>query len=112
MNLPLWQTEEGIVLAVSEKLQKEFNVLKLIDGYRTRGHLFTKTNPVRERRAFSPDLKIENFGLSSADLNTVFDAARIVNLNPCSLQDILNHLNKVYCESIGVEYMLYSMILK
>lgn len=25
----------------SDKLQKEFNVLKLIDGYRTRGHLFT-----------------------------------------------------------------------
>lgn len=95
----------GDCSAVSEKLQKEFNVLKLIDGYRTRGHLFTKTNPVRERRTYSPDLSIENFGLSSADLNTVFDAARIVNLNPCSLQDILNHLNKVYCESIGIEYM-------
>ncbi|ESU21775.1 oxoglutarate dehydrogenase (succinyl-transferring), E1 component [Flavobacterium cauense R2A-7] len=95
----------GDCSAVSEKLQKEFNVLKLIDGYRTRGHLFTKTNPVRERRTYSPDLSIENFGLSSSDLNTVFDAARIVNLNPCSLQDILNHLNKVYCESIGIEYM-------
>ncbi len=95
----------GDCSAVSEKLQKEFNVLKLIDGYRTRGHLFTKTNPVRERRTYSPDLSIENFGLTAADLNTVFDAARIVNLNPCSLQDILNHLNKVYCESIGIEYM-------
>ncbi|WP_177730331.1 2-oxoglutarate dehydrogenase E1 component [Flavobacterium inviolabile] len=91
--------------AVSDKLQKEFNVLKLIEGYRTRGHLFTKTNPVRDRRIFSPSLAIENFGLTSADLNTVFDAARVVNLNPCSLQEILNHLNKVYCESIGVEYM-------
>ena len=29
----------------SEKLQKEFNVIRLIDGYRSRGHLFTKTNP-------------------------------------------------------------------
>jgi len=95
----------GDCSVVSEKLQKEFNVLKLIDGYRTRGHLFTKTNPVRERRTYSPDLAIENFGLTTADLNTVFDAARIVNLNPCSLQDILNHLNKVYCESIGIEYM-------
>ncbi|KGO90429.1 2-oxoglutarate dehydrogenase E1 component [Flavobacterium suncheonense] len=89
----------------SEKIQKEFNVLKLIDAYRTRGHLFTKTNPVRERRTYSPTLNIENFGLTTADLNTVFDAARIVNLNPCSLQEILDHLNKVYCESIGVEYM-------
>lgn len=90
---------------VSDKLQKEFNVLKLIDGYRTRGHLFTKTNPVRDRRIFTPSLAIENFGLTTADLNTVFDAARVVNLNPCTLQEILNHLNKVYCESIGVEYM-------
>ncbi|WP_300491683.1 2-oxoglutarate dehydrogenase E1 component [Flavobacterium sp.] len=90
---------------VSDKLQKEFNVLKLIDGYRTRGHLFTKTNPVRDRRIFTPSLAIENFGLTTADLTTVFDAARVVNLNPCTLQEILNHLNKVYCESIGVEYM-------
>jgi 2-oxoglutarate dehydrogenase E1 component len=33
---------------ISEQLQKEFQVIKLIEGYRTRGHLFTKTNPVRE----------------------------------------------------------------
>jgi 2-oxoglutarate dehydrogenase E1 component len=63
---------------VSDKLQKEFNVLKLIDGYRTRGHLFTKTNPVRERRTYAPDLAIENFGLSSSDLDTVFDAAKVI----------------------------------
>ena len=50
---------------VSNKVQKEFNVLKLIDGYRTRGHLFTKTNPVRERRVYVPTLAIENFGLDS-----------------------------------------------
>jgi len=79
----------------TEKLQKEFNVLKLIDAYRTRGHLFTKTNPVRERRTYSPDLKIENFGLSEADMNTVFDAAKVVNLNPSSLRDIIKHLDNV-----------------
>ena len=48
---------------VSDKLQKEFNVLKLIDGYRTRGHLFTKTNPVRDRRIYTPSLDLENFGV-------------------------------------------------
>jgi 2-oxoglutarate dehydrogenase E1 component len=56
---------------ISDKIHKEFNVLKLIDGYRSRGHLFTKTNPVRERRTSSPTLEISNFGLSTADLNTV-----------------------------------------
>jgi 2-oxoglutarate dehydrogenase E1 component len=89
----------------SEKLQKEFNVLKLIEAYRTRGHLFTKTNPVRERRTYTPTLAIENYGLSQADLATVFDAAKILNLNPCSLQDIIKHLNSVYCDAIGIEYM-------
>ena len=91
--------------ASSEKIQKEFNVLKLIDGYRTRGHLFTKTNPVRDRRIYTPTLALENFGLSTADLSTVFDAAKVLKLNSCSLQEILDHLNRIYCESIGVEYM-------
>ena len=90
---------------VSEKLQKEFNVLKLIDGYRSRGHLFTKTNPVRERRSSTPTLDIENFGLSKSDLNTVFDAAKVIKIAPCSLQKIITHLETIYCQHIGVEYM-------
>ncbi|CAM3332031.1 2-oxoglutarate dehydrogenase E1 component [Flavobacterium longum] len=93
------------VSQLSDKLQKEFNVLKLIDAYRTRGHLFTKTNPIRHRRTYSPTLDIENYGLSEADLNTVFDAAKVMKLEPCTLAEILGHLNKIYCQSIGVEYM-------
>jgi 2-oxoglutarate dehydrogenase E1 component len=95
----------GDAANISEKLQKEFNVLKLIEGYRTRGHLFTKTNPVRERRNYSPTLDLENFGLSNSDLNIVFDAAKALHLQPSTLQEILNHLNNIYCGSIGVEYM-------
>ena len=90
---------------VSDKLQKEFNVLKLIDGYRTRGHLFTQTNPVRDRRTYSPTLDIENFNLSPADLNTVFDAAKVLGHQPSTLQEILSHLKNVYCQHIGIEYM-------
>jgi 2-oxoglutarate dehydrogenase E1 component len=67
--------------------------------------LFTQTNPVRERRAFFPTLDLENFELSSADLTTVFDAARMVNMAPCTLADIVKHLERVYCTSIGVEFM-------
>ena len=84
------------VSQISEKLQKEFNVLKLIDAYRPRGHLFTKTNPVRERRIFSPNLDLENFGLSQSDLNTVFDAAKAIKIAPCSLHEIIGHLDKIY----------------
>ncbi|WP_369765824.1 2-oxoglutarate dehydrogenase E1 component [Flavobacterium sp. WC2429] len=90
---------------ISEKLQKEFNVLKLVEGYRSRGHLFTKTNPVRDRRTFEPTLEITNFGLSTADLNTVFDAAKVIGIAPCTLTDIIKHLDNIYCQHIGVEYM-------
>jgi 2-oxoglutarate dehydrogenase E1 component len=99
------QVASGDLGEISEKMQKEFNVLKLIEGYRTRGHLFTKTNPVRDRRVHGPSLALENFGLSQADLNTVFDAAKIVNMKPSTLADIIKHLDNVYCQSIGVEFM-------
>ncbi|MCI5058879.1 MAG: 2-oxoglutarate dehydrogenase E1 component [Flavobacteriales bacterium] len=84
---------------------KEFKVLNLIDGYRSRGHLFTKTNPVRERRKYIPTLEIENFGLEEKDLKTVFQAGKEVGIGPATLEDIIAHLKLVYCESIGVEYM-------
>lgn len=89
---------------VSDKLQKEFNVLKLIEGYRVRGHLFTKTNPVRDRRTYSPDLSVEHFGLNSSDLDTIFDAASVIGKQPSTLREIIRHLQHVYCQSIGVEY--------
>ena len=90
---------------VPESVKKEFQVVKLIEGYRTRGHLFTKTNPVRDRRIYSPNLDVENFGLTEADLSTVFNAGSIVGIGPSTLATIIDHLQKTYCESIGVEYM-------
>jgi 2-oxoglutarate dehydrogenase E1 component len=104
-QIATYATENQDCSIVSDKIQKEFNVLKLIDGYRTRGHLFTRTNPVRDRRTYTPTLDLENFGLSSSDLNIVFDAAKAIKVAPCTLQEILNHLDKIYCQSIGIEYM-------
>lgn len=101
----VFATGENTEVEVPEQLQKEFRVVKLIDGYRSRGHLFTKTNPVRDRRKYSPTLDIENFGLSQADLSTVFNAGEIMGIGPSSLQVIIEHLQRIYCDSIGVEYM-------
>jgi len=88
-----------------EHIFKEINVLNLIDGYRGRGHLFTKTNPVRERRKYYPGKELETFGLSDADLDTVFNAGRQVGLGPATLRDIRDLLEQTYCESIGAEYI-------
>jgi 2-oxoglutarate dehydrogenase E1 component len=90
---------------IPEEVRKEFLVVDLINGYRTRGHLFTKTNPVRERRKYSPTLAIENFGLSQADLDTVFNAGEVLGIGAKTLREIIAHLERIYCDSIGVEYM-------
>ncbi len=95
----------GKQLEVPQSLQKEFQVIKLIDGYRSRGHLFTKTNPVRERRKYEPTLGLSNFGLSEADLETVFDAGKVIGIGPSPLKNIISHLERIYCDAIGVEYM-------
>ena len=70
-----------------------------------RGHLFTKTNPVRERRSYLPTLDLENFDLSENDLDTVFNAGDILGIGAKTLRRIITHLEKIYCSSIGVEYM-------
>ena len=89
---------------VPDNVLKEFKVLGLIDAYRKRGHLFTKTNPVRERRKYSPTLAIENFGLQASDLDLVFHAGEKIGIGAAKLSDIVAHLEKTYCESIGVEF--------
>ncbi len=98
-------SSNGQDVVIPETLQKEFQVVRLIDGYRSRGHLFTKTNPVRERRQYTPSLDIENFGLSESDLDTVFNAGEIIGIGSNTLRNIITHLQQIYCDSIGVEYM-------
>jgi len=98
-------TKEKATFTVPENVLKEFKVIDLINGYRTRGHLFTKTNPVRARRKYAPTLALENFGLSEKDLNTVFDAGQIIGTGKNTLRKIIKHLETIYCDSIGVEYM-------
>ena len=91
--------------SLSEIDEKEFFVINLIQAYRQRGHLFTKTNPVRKRRKYFPTLDIENFGLEKSDLDTVFKAGSSIGIGAVSLRKIIEHLETTYCGSVGVEYL-------
>jgi 2-oxoglutarate dehydrogenase E1 component len=88
-----------------EHVLKEFKVLDLIQAYRTRGHLFTQTNPVRTRRKYQPTLDLENFNLQDKDLETVFHAGTEIGIGPALLRNIVDHLKETYCRSIGAEFM-------
>jgi 2-oxoglutarate dehydrogenase E1 component len=89
---------------LSEKIQKEIKVLQLIEAYRVNGHLFSKTNPVRDRRTFTPTLDIENFGLNTNDLSTVFQASTLISTTALTLNDLVALLQKLFCQSIAFEY--------
>jgi 2-oxoglutarate dehydrogenase E1 component len=82
----------------------EFKVINLINGYRNRGHLFTKTNPVRTRRKYTPTLDLENFGLSVDDLPKTFEAGHEIGIGKATLQQIVDHLQQTYCQSVGAEF--------
>ena len=98
-------SEAAVVSAEApDHFLKEIKVLNMINGYRQRGHLFTKTNPVRERRSYYPGKELETFGLQESDLNTVFSAGVEVGLGPAKLKDIIDLIEQTYCQSIGVEY--------
>lgn len=91
---------------IVEEIRKEFQVLQLIDDYRSRGHLFTQTNPVRARRTYKPGLEIENYGLTEKDLDMPFQAAKETGSKTSdTLRNIIKSLESTYRQSIGVEYM-------
>ncbi len=90
---------------IPNDLDKEFKVINYIHTFRRRGHLFTKTNPVRTRRKYFPTLDLENYELSEEDLDKEFHAGNEIGIGTTSLRKIVEYLNDTYCQSIGSEYM-------
>ena len=90
---------------VSENVDKEIKVRYLIHAYRTRGHLKSKTNPVRERKDRKALIDLVNFGLSDADLDTVFEAGNEIGIGAASLRKIVDTLKAIYEGPVGFEYM-------
>ncbi len=82
---------------------KEFGVLSIIHGFRSRGHLLSTTNPIRKRRDRAPHLELSDYNLTEADLNQVFIAGEEIGLKNATLQQIIDRLNEIYCGNIGIE---------
>lgn len=91
-------------LEQNDCVEREARVVRMIEGYRSRGHLFTKTNPVRTRRKYESPLTLESFNISSDDENKVFKAGEVLGLKNPTLKQIVEHLEKTYCSSVAIEY--------
>src|SRR5690606_33939860 len=79
-------------------------VLALIEGYRSRGHLLSTTNPIRPRKDRKPHLDLADFGLSDGDLGVRFAAGGEIGMPDATLAEIVERLRKIYCGAIGYEF--------
>ena len=89
-------------------LMAEINVYRMILGYRNKGHLLSKTNPIRERKDRGANIDLSFFGFSDTDLEKEFYAGQFVKLGKTSLRNILSHLEKCYAHHLGVEFKYIS----
>ena len=94
----------GTIMHV-ENLPKEIRVRAMIHAYRSRAHLRSKTNPVRERRDRKPLIDPENFGLGNEDMSTVFEAGTEIGIGAASLAQIVQALKTIYEGPMGFEFL-------
>ena len=88
-----------------EMLRAEFNVFRMIQSYRSRGHLLSDTNPIRPRRDRDARIDIKYYDLNKDDLNKKFICGKFVGFeNGATLQEIIDHMRALYCNKIGIEY--------
>ncbi len=97
----------GPVADSSEEHQrKQIQVGSLIDAYRTRGHQLADIDPLNHMEKVDVrEVQLHENGLSGADLETEFKTPALYGIDVATLGDIVAHLEKIYCGTIGYEYM-------
>jgi 2-oxoglutarate dehydrogenase E1 component len=88
--------------------KKELGAYRLILGYRNKGHLIAKTNPIRQRKDRGANLDLAFFGFSDDDLDKDFFAGNLIGLGTTSLRQILQHLQQCYASHVGIEFKYIS----
>jgi len=89
----------------AEQAAAQSRVASLIFAYRNLGHLLAHTNPLTPPPESHPDLALERFGFSEADLDRSFDTGHLHAPQQATLREILAILRETYCGRVGVEYL-------
>lgn len=89
-------------------IKKEIAAYRLILGYRNKGHLIAKTNPIRTRKDRGANLDLGFFGFTDGDLDKQFYAGNRIGLGTTTLRALLAHLEKSYASKVGVEFKYIS----
>jgi 2-oxoglutarate dehydrogenase E1 component len=87
---------------------KEIRAYRMILGYRNKGHLLAKTNPIRKRKDRGANIELDFYGLTAADLDATYNAGNLLGLGPTTLRNIQAHLEKCYAGHVGIEFKYIS----
>lgn len=82
----------------------ELKVWNAIEAYRSKAHLISNTNPIRERRDRKAGLKLDELGFSESDLAKKSFVADMFGVKPATLEAVFKKLKRIYCGHIGIEY--------
>ncbi|MBV2131962.1 2-oxoglutarate dehydrogenase E1 component [Pseudomonas sp. MAP12] len=90
----------------SEHEKKQVEVLRLIQAFRMRGHQASRLDPLGLWQRQAPaDLSIHHYGLTDADLDTVFRTGDLyIGKQEATLREIRDGLQATYCGTIGAEF--------
>ncbi len=89
----------------TEEIEKQARVLQLINMYRVRGHLIANLDPLNEQCVYHDELDPATYKLTFWDYDREFITGGLVEGKTATLREILDILQKTYCENIGIEYM-------
>ena len=93
-------------LSITSKAPADLRIHNLIETYRRHGHLYAKTNPIAMQPLELPwQLQLETLGFSEEELNQNFPTCGLLPSTTAPLQEIINTLQEIYSNKIGVEYM-------
>ncbi|HMF73039.1 MAG TPA: thiamine pyrophosphate-dependent enzyme, partial [Flavitalea sp.] len=88
--------------------KKEVGAYRLILGYRNKGHLVAKTNPIRTRKDRGANIDLGFYGFTEEDLDKTYNAGNIIGLGVTTLRNIVTHLQKCYAGHVGIEFKYIS----
>jgi len=90
----------------TEEIEKQARVLQLINMYRVRGHLVADLDPLGAQNTYFADLDPAVYKLTFWDYDREFITGSLIpGIKTATLREILDILQKTYCEKIGIEYM-------
>ncbi|HEY3251433.1 MAG TPA: multifunctional oxoglutarate decarboxylase/oxoglutarate dehydrogenase thiamine pyrophosphate-binding subunit/dihydrolipoyllysine-residue succinyltransferase subunit, partial [Ignavibacteria bacterium] len=87
-----------------EEIEKQAKAIQLINMYRVRGHLIANLDPLKPAVKYHPELDPATYNFTVWDLDRGFITGGLAGLRTATLREILDVLEKTYCENIGVEY--------